>query len=574
MYKIKKMFKNFRIVLAFIFIVLAIVAINPAPWADGVAIRNVVKNSSASIGGIENPKPNAPPRSREILTSINNRKISDVEEYYEFVKTLEVNRTIQVKTNKGTYKLITKPEYDMIYLNGTEIKMVDELQEYNETVNGTLVLVNKTVKKQVTVQKTELKFKGVEDIGLRVYDAPTNNIRKGLDLQGGTRVLLKPEEEIERSEMEILLSNMKERLNVYGLSDVTVRETSDLSGNQYVLVEIAGANEEDVRELLSKQGKFEAKVANTTVFKGGGDITYVCRSAECSGIDPQQGCGISSDGSWVCRFRFSISLTPEAAQRQAATTVNLDIITEDGEQYLSEKIYLFLDNSLVDSLNIGAELKGRPVTDISIAGAGAGRTREEATYDALNNMKRLQTILITGSLPVKMEIIETNNISPTLGDEFTKNAIFMGTIAILAVAVVVFFRYRKLQIALPMVVTMSFEVILLLGLAALVGWNLDLAAIAGIIVAAGTGVDDQIVIADEILKGEADVSSGWKQKMKRAFFIIMGSYLTVVVAMIPLLFAGAGMLKGFAFTTIAGVSFGVFITRPAYAAMAEILLKK
>ena len=54
----------------------------------------------------------------------------------------------------------------------------------------------------------------------------------------------------------------------------------------------------------------------------------------------------------------------------------------------------------------------------------------------------------------------------------------------------------------------------------------------------------------------------------------MGAYAVTVVAMIPLMFAGAGLIKGFAFTTIVGVSFGVFVARPAFAAMIEILLKK
>jgi len=39
------------------------------------------------------------------------------------------------------------------------------------------------------------------------------------------------------------------------------------------------------------------------------------------------------------------------------------------------------------------------------------------------------------------------------------------------------------------------------------------------------------------------------------------------------MFAGAGLIKGFALTTIAGVTIGVFITRPAFAAMIEKLLK-
>ena len=255
-------------------------------------------------------------------------------------------------------------------------------------------------------------------------------------------------------------------------------------------------------------------------------------------------------------------------------TKDLEVITEGSEQYLSKKIELYLDNSLVDELNIGSDLKGRAVTDISISGSGSGNTREEATFDSLKNMKRLQTILITGSLPVKLNIVQTDGISPVLGKEFIKNAVIMAIAAMIVIALIIFIRFRKLEISVPIIFTMLAEIILLLGFAALVGWNLDIAAIAGIIVSAGTGVNDQIIITDEVLKGEADVTYNWKQKIKKAFFIIIGAYLTLVVAMVPLLFAGAGLLKGFAFTTIVGISGGVFLTRPAFAATIEILLKK
>ena len=188
-------------------------------------------------------------------------------------------------------------------------------------------------------------------------------------------------------------------------------------------------------------------------------------------------------------------------------------------------------------------------------------------------MKQLQTVLITGSLPVKLDIVKIDTISPVLGKEFIRNALIMGLLAILAVAIVTYIRFRSLKISLPIIVTMLSEVILLLGMAALIGWNLDLAAIAGIIIAVGTGVDHQIVIADEVLRKGRTAVLSWKDKIKRAFFIIMAAYFTTCVAMIPLLWAGAGLLKGFAITTILGVTIGVFITRPAFAAVVEILLK-
>jgi preprotein translocase subunit SecD len=43
--------------------------------------------------------------------------------------------------------------------------------------------------------------------------------------------------------------------------------------------------------------------------------------------------------------------------------------------------------------------------------------------------------------------------------------------------------------------------------------------------------------------------------------------------MIPLFSAGAGMLKGFAFTTILGVSIGVFITRQAFSTIVKTIYK-
>jgi preprotein translocase subunit SecD len=246
------------------------------------------------------------------------------------------------------------------------------------------------------------------------------------------------------------------------------------------------------------------------------------------------------------------------------------VVDENGQSYLSEKLYLYLDNELVDELNIGAELKGNPQTDISISGSGTGPSQQAAMTDALKNMKKLQTILITGSLPVKLEIVKTDTISPVLGEEFIRNAMLIGLMAIIAVAVVVFIRYRKLVISIPMVISMASEAIIILGVASLIGWNLDLAAIAGIIIAIGTGVDHQIVIADETLTGEKARLSNWKDKLKKAFFIIFAAYLTTLVAMLPLWFAGAGLLKGFALTTILGITIGVFITRPAFAAIIEI----
>lgn len=524
--KLKKIFTNFRVIIVLLALVFAVVAIHPNPIKQGVAIRSVLANSSATIAGIVPPKPTAPPMSREVILSIDNVPVKNSDDYYQRVSSLRPNATISIATNKGYYTL-----------------KVDR------------------------------------ELGLSVYDAPTSNIRKGLDLDGGTRVLLQPEKKLSEDEIGILIENMKQRLNVYGLSDLIIREANDLpppigSGNQYIVVEIAGATKEEVRDLLAKQGKFEANIGNETVFIGGRDIKSVCRSADCAGIDPSYGCRSSGDV-YICRFRFDITLSQEAADRQAELTKNLGIITdENNNKYLDKKLYLILDDVQVDELNIGDELRGRAETRIQISGSGAGSSQQEAVLETLKNMKRLQTILLTGSLPIKLEIVKTDAISAQLGEEFIKNAFFMAMIAILAVATIIFLRYKYIKVSLVIILTMITEIILMLGVAALIGWNIDLAAIAGIIITIGTAVNDQIVITDESLRGKKEeLAYNWKEKIKRAFFIIWGAYFTLVVAMFPLLTAGAGLLRGFAIMTIIGLSVGVFITRPAFGSVIEILLR-
>lgn len=576
MSKAKKLFTNWRIIILIIFLVFALISIRPNPWNEGVAIRSVMKNSSAALAGIESPKPGLSPMSHEVIVAMNNKPINTIADYYAFVSELDINRTVTIKTNKKSYTLMTKGEYLIEELNETEEKIVEETIKVNETKNNETIVVDKIINKTITVPKTKKILTGMQDIGLSIMQAPTTNIRKGLDLQGGTRVLLQPAEPIDDDMMSVIMDNLKQRLNVYGLTDVIVKEVRDKpallgEGNRYILVEIAGATEEEVKDLLAKQGKFEAKISETTVFRGGEDITYVCRTAECSGIDPNRGCG-KIEGGMACNFMFSISLTPKAAQKQADATRDLAVEKREQGEYLSEPLQLFLDDKKVDQLNIAADLQGRAVTEIAISGSGAGASEQEAIVNALNEMKRLQTILITGSLPVKLNIVKTDNISPMLGVQFLKNAIFVGIIAILAVAAIIAIRYRYLKVAATMIIISVSEIFMLLGFAALVGWNMDLASIAGIIIAVGTGVDDQVVITDETLRKEAGHFGGWKQRLKRAFFIIMAAYVTTTVAMVPLIFAGAGLLKGFALTTIAGITIGVFITRPAFASIIQILV--
>jgi len=186
-------------------------------------------------------------------------------------------------------------------------------------------------------------------------------------------------------------------------------------------------------------------------------------------------------------------------------------------------------------------------------------------------MKKLQTILITGSLPFKLKIVKIDRISPMLGENFTKTLFLACVLSVLGVFIIIFIRYRKIKISLAMIFVVITEVLITMGIAALIKWNIDLAAIAGIIAAIGTGVDDQIVIVDESRRNNSESA---KQKIKNALFIVFTAYATAVVSLLPLYWAGAGLLKGFAFTSLIGITAGVLITRPAFADIARQLEEK
>ena len=480
-------------------LLLSLLMIKPS-FQEGVVVKSVDKNSLLFEQGL---------RTGKIITQINGIAIKDKSDYARVVDDLidGSEKRIDVATKSGEYTILTN-----------------------------------------------------SSLGLTVDDVPRSRIQTGLDLRGGARALVQADVPLTDAQLNDLIDVSRNRFNVFGLSDVNIKGASDLSGQKFMLIEVAGATPADLENLISQQGKFEAKVGNTTVFIGGKrDISDVCRNdATCAAI---RGCS-AVQGGYACNFAFTIFLTQEAAEKHADITKNLSL--DETGRYLSQKLYLFVDDEEVDSLLIGASLKGQVTTQVSIQGSGSGPTQKDALEDAKNQMHRLQTILITGSLPYKLNIVKLDTISPVLGSDFQRAILISGIAAIVLVSLIIFVRYRRIKASLALLFTSFSEIIVILGVASLIGWNLDLPSIAGILTTIGTGVDHQIVILDEARTGK---TLSMKERIKRAMFVVMGAYSTSVVSLLPLYWAGAGLFKGFAITTLIGITAGVFISRPAFADM-------
>jgi len=495
------------------------------------------------------------------------------------------------------------------------------------------------------------------------------NINQGLELQGGARVLIQPQfpdnaTVSDKTEItQQVINTLKTRVDAFGYQGMTLRSVSSLTGSQqWVQVEMAGANTTQLKELVTRQGQFYASLSlrteagetirfGDTTFNvsgsnetleidgktaqpgetitlpteeydipvryknrtngqyyllarafGGDEITGVNINPTRAGVSPQ-GAGY--------QFQFQISVTQEAANRELAIAQNFEKgTTAPGERsgrLQNTRLVLTLDDNVMNALTIANTFKDQAVTTPSISGGG------NSSADAERQMNEMISILRSGALPVPIEVVSTNQVSARLGQQFFQTAIIAILASVVGVGILIFIRYNNPAVALPITLTGFSEVLILLGvfstaditplfvavvtiptilglyagirngqLTALslpIGtmfliWamqfspSMDLAAIAGIIAAVGTGVDDQIIITDE--RAYERVKS-LKKRLKRAFFIIFTSAASTIGAMLPVMAIGAGAVRGFAITTILGVLIGISVTRPAYARILDII---
>ncbi|MGC9515659.1 preprotein translocase subunit SecD, partial [Methanocrinis sp.] len=328
------------------------------------------------------------------------------------------------------------------------------------------------------------------------------------------------------------------KLNRLGLQDIKVRVVD----NKFILIDLAGVSVTDAQEIVGKPGVFEIRIQTR-----GNESMHVLYGDAIVDVSLPQG---DQAGNWG--VPFTLSEEGALAFQKAA------IDTGATRNRMDHEISMHLDDELIFSAplaqDLAASLEVAPMRNM-VAQVGGDSQRAHELYIHLRE----------GALPVNVEIIGTGQVTAALGDQFKKQVLIAGIMAILVVGLVIYFRYREPKIVIPMVATSFSEVLMMLALAALLKWQLDLPAIAGIIAVIGTGVDHLVIITDELLyEGKMPSGKIYLARLSSAFGIIMAAAATTIVAMLPLFAMGFGTFKSFALITIAGVLIGVFIARPAY----------
>ena len=344
--------------------------------------------------------------------------------------------------------------------------------------------------------------------------------------------------------------------NGLGVKDMPIRSV----GNESILIDFAGVGLNEARELVESPGKFEIRIQTT-----GDESIHVLygNAIESVGV-----VGKNPNGAYYVPFK----LNEEGAKALQQAAIATGATTNWNDHYLM----MILDDVVVYSAPLS------PEAAIQLRSQVIYQWHAMTGNDGEAKAKQLQIHLRAGALPVNVNIIGSGQVEATLGQGFLKGAIIAAFFTMVAVALIVYNRYRRPEIVLPMIATSFSEVIMLLGLPVLAGMiisqfeqQLDLAAIAGIIAVIGTGIDHLVIITEEVVhEGKAPSGKIYAARIGKAFMIIFAAAATTVVAMSPLLFFGFGALKGFALVTISGVFIGVLIARPAYAVILKYILTK
>ena len=346
------------------------------------------------------------------------------------------------------------------------------------------------------------------------------SIRQGLDLQGGTHVVLEAEDtdiaKVDDDAMQRVVSIMERRVNELGLTEPIVQR----EGERRVIIELAGIKDPDAAiQTIGKTAMLEFKDEEGNTLLTGTDL----KDAQAAMNQQNNQC--------VVNLEFS----DEGAKKFAdATLANV-----------GRQIAILLDGEVLTD----------PVVREPIFG---GRAEISGQRD-LEEAQRLAVLLRSGALPVKVNIIETRTVGPSLGQDSKDKSIFAFVVGIAAVLIFMLLFYRACGFIAD--ISLMAYTLLLLAILKALDATLTLPGVAGIILSIGMAVDANVLIFEHF-KEEFRLGKSIRLAMdagfKRAFTTIFDSNTTTIIAAFVLFMFGTGNIRGFAITLGLGVLLSMF----------------
>lgn len=345
------------------------------------------------------------------------------------------------------------------------------------------------------------------------------HIRQGLDLQGGTHIVMQAEDteenKVTNEAITQVINIMQKRVNEMGLTEPIIQR----EGANRIIIELPGEKDpQKAIETIGKTAVLQFKDEEGNVKLTGEDLK---NAKEQMGQNKQP--------------LVALEFSDEGGKKFGALTA----------ANISRHIGIYLDGELLTN----------PVVNEAITGGSAVITGQRTLEEA----KDLAILLRSGALPVKVSVMEVRTVGPSLGQDSKDKSVVAFTIGLSLVVIFMLAVYRMAGFVAD--VALLVYVLILLGILNMLHATLTLPSVAGVILSIGMAVDANVLIferfKEEIASGKMlrlAVQSGFK----RAFVTIFDANMTVIITSCILFFLGSATVKGFAFSLGLGVAVSMF----------------
>ncbi|MFB1080563.1 protein translocase subunit SecDF [Jeotgalibacillus sp. JSM ZJ347] len=355
-----------------------------------------------------------------------------------------------------------------------------------------------------------------------------NNIKLGLDLQGGFEVLyqVEPAEEGQEITQDVVSDTaeaLDRRVNVLGVSEPVIQVED---GNR-IRVQLAGVEDQNqAREILSTEANLTFRDVNDEVKMTGADLV---EGGATQTFDPNNNQPIVQVQLKDADQFGQITEEILAMAPQNQLVIWLDY--EEGDSYQEERTKE--DPKFISAPNVREVLNTDTVT---ISGSF---TLEEA-----NN---LADLLNAGSLPVELEEVYSTSVGASFGLMAMEQTIVAGIVgvALIFLFMIAFYRFP----GFIGVVTLSVYIYLILLIFDWLNGVLTLPGIAALILGVGMAIDANIITYErmkEELRIGRSVRDAWKKGSSSSLLTIVDANVTTMLAGIVLFTFGTSSVKGFA----------------------------
>ena len=394
-------------------------------------------------------------------------------------------------------------------------------------------------------------------IGYFVYSSQLTGasfpFKLGLDLKGGTHLVYKADiSNIAIGQVDDAMVSLRDvierRVNLFGVSEpiVQVERGSVIGGQggeQRLIVELPGIT--DVKEAVAQIGKtpiLEFRI-------------LIATSTNPSDWQKQPLNKVFASTGLTGQFLSKATLDFDKTTSAPIVVLEFnsqgkDLFAKITKENIGKTLAVFLDGSPISMPTIKESIESGSAT---ISGGFVGQSgRDEA--------KALVRDLNYGSLPVPIELVSTQTIGATLGQEALDKGIMAGFLGFALVALFLVIWYRLP--GLLAVISLCIYIILNFAIFKLIPVTLTAAGIAGFIISIGMAVDANILIfermKEEIKRGKV-LEDAIKEGFARAWLSIRDSnFSSIITAVILFWLAPTALVKGFALVFGLGVITSMF----------------